>query len=65
MTKFMGIALCICLVVAIGASVVGRAIDQQVQQRVLIVQNGATWDCERIVYPDGRIAHTNCVIAVP
>jgi hypothetical protein len=60
--RLIGIALCISLVVVIGASLVGRAIDAQVRQHVLIVQNGATWECERIVYPDGRVAHTNCVI---
>lgn len=60
--RIIGIALLVSLVVVIGATLVGRAVDAQVQQRVLIFQNGAAWDCERIVYPDGRTAHTNCVI---
>jgi hypothetical protein len=60
MLRWLMAAAVFCLLVLFAVSGLGRAIDHEVQNRVLIVQNGQTWDCERIAYPDGRTAHTNC-----
>lgn len=53
--RFIGIALCISLVVVIGATLVGRAVDAAVRERVIIARAGMTLDCERYVASQGEI----------
>lgn len=53
--RITGIALCVSLVVLIGVSLVGRAVDAEVQQRVLITRGGWTLDCERHVAREGEV----------
>lgn len=45
--RIIGIALIVSLVVVIGATLMGRAIDAEVRQHVLVTRNGETLDCER------------------
>jgi hypothetical protein len=61
MTRLFGLVLLACLVVLIGAALVGRAIDVESQERVIFTRAGITFDCgrrayakgERIVFEDG------------
>lgn len=55
MSRLLGIALCLSLVVLIGATLIGRAIDTEVQDRVLITRGGVTLDCERSVAKPNEI----------
>ncbi len=55
MSRLLGIALCLSLVVLIGASLIGRAMDTEVQDRVLITRGGVTLDCQRSVAKPGEI----------
>ena len=61
MARLFGLILCLALVWVIAFTIIGRAVDHEIEQRVLVPQNGALWDCERIV-SDGRAAYTNCHI---
>lgn len=62
MIRLLLAAAVLCGLVVLAVSGIGRAIDTEIENRVLITQNGATWDCERFVYPDGRVAYGNCHI---
>jgi hypothetical protein len=55
MSRIIGIALCVSLVVFIGATLVCRAVDAEVQQRVIFTRDGVTFDCERIFVPAGEV----------
>lgn len=61
MSRLLGIVLCLSLVILIGATLIGRAIDTEVQQRVIFTKNGQTLDCNRTEGVDGRVFYTHCV----
>jgi hypothetical protein len=56
--------LCVALLLVIGVALLGRAIDQAVQQRVLITRGGQTLDCER-VHRNGRVFLSDCEKITP
>lgn len=53
----IGVAVAACVWIA--ATLVGRAVDQVVQEHTLIVRNGITLDCQRVVR-DGLVYYENC-----
>lgn len=55
MTRVAVIGLCLALVVVIAAMLVGRAIGQEIQQRVLYTVGGVTYDCVRSVAKPGEL----------
>ena len=55
MSRLLGIALCLSLVILVGATLMGRAIDTEIQDRVLITRAGVTLDCQRSVAEPGEI----------
>ena len=57
MTRYLGIALCLSIVVLIGATLVGRAMDTEAQQHVLITRGDTTIDCVRHVSKSGETVH--------
>ena len=59
--RYLLIAILLCGVVLLGATALGRAIDQELQQRILITQNGVTLDCERITDIAGNVFYDSCV----
>lgn len=54
------VAIVVCLIVVVGATAVGRAIDSEVQDRVIITRNGQTADCRHEVYEDGSVYWIDC-----
>lgn len=66
MTRLIGLTLLV-VVVAFGAFAFGRAIDVEVQDRVLFTRDGVTFDCERrflargetISFEDGSSVHAS------
>lgn len=61
MTRMLGMAIVFALVVLIGATLVGRAIDVEVSDRVILTRDGHTLDCERVVRGHGHVFYENCV----
>jgi hypothetical protein len=61
LTRWFGYALLLSLVILIGATLVSRAIGQEVQQHVIFTRNGVTIDCERITDVAGRTFYDSCV----
>jgi hypothetical protein len=61
MSRLLGMALLISLVVLIFVALVGRAIDTEVQDHILITRGGATLDCERITDVVGNVFYDSCV----
>lgn len=61
MSRLLGIALCLSLVVLIGATLIGRAIDTETQQHAIFTRNGITLDCERITDVAGNVFYDSCV----
>jgi len=60
MTRLFGYALLACLVCLIFVSLVARAVDQEVQQRVILTRDGVTLDCERRLGPHGSVSYIGC-----
>lgn len=54
MTRLMGILICLALVGLIVTTLVARAVDQQVEQRIVFTRDGVTFDCERRFVPEGE-----------
>lgn len=57
---YLGIALCISVVIFASAFVIGRAVDAEVKQRVVFTKNGVTLDCERITTSD-LVTYGSCI----
>ena len=58
---YLGIALCIAAFVLASATVIGRAIDVEVQDRVLFTRSGVTLDCARHLGGHGQVSYIDCV----
>jgi hypothetical protein len=58
--RYLLIAILVCGVVVLGATALGRAIDQELQQRILFTQNGATLDCRRDFSAHGSVSYSDC-----
>lgn len=58
--RYLLIAILLCGAVFIGAHAVGRALDHELEQRILITQNGATLDCRRDVSAHGNVSYNDC-----
>lgn len=73
--RYLMLALVVCIAVVVAATAFGRAIDNQVQDRVMFTRDSVTFDCERrfveagepIIYEDGssrlsrgEIHYMNC-----
>ncbi len=60
MARLLGLALCVSLLVLVGATAIGRALDNEAQDRVIFTRNGVTLDCvrhvrsDRVTYEDGN-----------
>ena len=62
MSRILGIALCLSLLVLIGATLIGRAWDSEVQDHIVFTRNdGVTLDCERITDVAGNVFYDSCV----
>lgn len=61
MVRYLGIALCVSLVILIAATLVGRAMDTEAQQHVIFTRHGVTLDCERITDVAGNTFYDSCV----
>jgi hypothetical protein len=57
--RFFLIGAVVCSVLFFGAALVGRAIDTEIQDRVIFTRNGVTLDCERLVR-GGEVEYDNC-----
>jgi len=60
MARILGIALCLSLVMLIGSTLIARAFDNEVQQRVIFTKNGQTLDCNRSVGVGGKVFYDHC-----
>lgn len=58
--RLVVVALVVCAVIVLGATAVGRAVDAQVSDRVLITRDGITLDCERVYGVGGETSYGNC-----
>lgn len=74
--RLLMLALVLSVSVVVGATLIGRAIDTEVQDRVIITRYGLTLDCERqvkhagdvvrfeddstVVAHEGEIFYSNC-----
>ena len=54
-------AIVVCLVVVLGATAFGKAVDRSIEDHILITRNGQTLDCERIKDVQGRVFYDSCV----
>ena len=61
MARLLGLALCVCLAVLVLVTALGRAIDTEIQDRVIFTRDGVTLDCERITDVAGRTFYDSCV----
>lgn len=61
MTRYFGVVLCVLLVGVIAIVLMGRAIDEETQDRVIFTRDGVTLDCERITDISGRTFYDSCV----
>ena len=61
MARLLGLALCVSLLFVVGATLIGRAIDTEVQAHVVFTRDGVTLDCERITDVAGRVFYDSCV----
>ena len=67
MIRVLLTAAVLCLLIALAVSGIGRAIDQQVQDRVIFTRDGVTFDCERrfveqgevVTFEDGSSVHAS------
>lgn len=59
MLRVMLTAVLVCALVVLAAELVGRAAGYAVQDRVLIVRDGISLDCQRVVR-DGNTYYENC-----
>jgi len=58
--KALLLAAAVCMCIVLGATLVGRAVDHEMQDRVIFTQNGVTLDCERITDVAGRTFYDSC-----
>ena len=54
------VGVVIVLSVVLGATLVGRALDRELTQRVQFTSDGQTFDCERRVNEQGHVFYENC-----
>lgn len=54
------ISALVCVVVVLAASLVGRAIDNEQQTRVIVTRGGQTLDCRRDVSATGEVDYNDC-----
>lgn len=59
--RYFLLALVVCSLVVLSAVAVGRAIDQEIQDRIVFVRDGVTLDCERLVRADGSVGYDGCI----
>lgn len=59
--RFLLIGALVAACVVLAAHMVGNAIDQAMQEHVLITRNGQTLDCERITDVAGNVFYDSCV----
>lgn len=60
MARLLGLALCVSLLFVVGATLIGRAIDAQTQDRVIFTRAGVTLDCVRQVGDRGQVSYNDC-----
>lgn len=59
MIRFFLIGAIVSALLFFGSVLVGRAIDTEVQDRVIFTRNGVTLDCER-VFVGGEMNYNDC-----
>lgn len=59
MLRVLATATLVALVVFLGATLVARAYDQQIRERVLVTRNGVTLECDRVVV-EGNLYLERC-----
>ena len=57
---YLGIALCIATFVFVSVTLLGRAIDTEVQDRVTFTRDGVTLDCARHLGGHGQVSYGDC-----
>lgn len=56
MTRLAGWLIVAALVLLIGVGLIGRALDHEIQQRVIFTRpDGVTFDCERTFVQEGEV----------
>lgn len=60
MHRALLLALVLSLFTLGGATLVGRAIDAEIQHRVTFMRGGKMLDCERVVMQNGTVHYENC-----
>lgn len=60
MIRLLLSAAVFCLLIALAVSGIGRAIDQEIEDRVIFTRAGVTLDCARELGPYGSISYTEC-----
>ena len=62
MTRLIGWLLCGAIVGVLAVTLIGRAIDVEVQDRIIIARSrsGQTLDCARRVGPHGNVFYFDC-----
>jgi hypothetical protein len=55
MIRFFLIGAVVASVLFFCAALVGRAMDVEIQERVLFTRDGVTFDCERRWHPEGEL----------
>lgn len=55
MIRFFLIGAVVCSILFFGTALVGRAIDNETQDRVIFTRGGVTFDCERRFVPEGEV----------
>ena len=61
MLRVLITAALVAFAVFLGATLVARAYDHEVQQHVVLTRNGVTLDCERITDVVGNVFYDSCV----
>lgn len=60
MARLLGLALCVSLLVLIAFTLVGRAIDTEVQDHIVFTRDGVTLDCVRHYGGHGQVSYGDC-----
>lgn len=60
MIRLLLAAVVLCILIAVAVSGIGRALDVEVQDRVIFTRDGVTMDCARTVGPYGSVSYTEC-----
>lgn len=61
MIRYLLIVALACVSIIAGGMFIGRAIDHELAQHVILTRNGVMLDCERVTDVAGRTFYDSCV----